>query len=108
MVHFQQGTIGQHCVEPKISFTNEIFGSNLYLSDKIVDSHICDCEDECLRDRCRLVSIRFVLHFEHVAFVFCRDPSTFVFERLLSCVKITLTVNRVFSKTCLEVFIQVL
>ena len=32
--------------------------------------------------------IVFFLHFEHVAFVFCRDPSTFVFERLLSCVKI--------------------
>ena len=54
------------------------------------------------------VGIRFVLHFEHVAFVFCRDPSTFGFERLLSCVKIALIANRVFSKTCLEVFIQVL
>ena len=54
------------------------------------------------------MSIRFVLHFEHVAFVFCRDPSSFVFERLLSCVKIALIANRVFSKTCLEVFIQVL
>ena len=35
MVHFrkafQQGTIGQHCVEPKISFTDEMFGSNLFL-----------------------------------------------------------------------------
>ena len=59
-------------------------------------------------DRWRWVSIRFVLHFEHVAFVFCRDPSTFGFERLLSCVKIALIANRVFSKTCLEVFIQVL
>ena len=48
---------------------------------------------------------RFVLHFEHVAFVFCRDPSTFGFERLLSCVKIVLIANWVFSKTCLEVFI---
>ena len=56
----------------------------------------------------RLVSIRFVLHFEHVAFVFCRDHSTFVFERLLSGVKIALIANRVFSKTCLEVFIQLL
>ena len=55
-----------------------------------------------------LGSIRFVLHFEHVAFVFCRDPSTFIFERLLSCVKIALIANRVFSKTSLEVFIQVL
>ena len=41
-------------------------------------------------------------------FVFCRDPLTFVLERLLSCVKIALIVNRVFSKTCPEVFIQVL
>ena len=48
------------------------------------------------------------LRLEHVAFVFCRDPSTFVFERLLSFVKIALIVIRVFSKTCLEVFIQVL
>ena len=62
---------------------DEMFGSNLFLSDKIVDSRFCDCEDECLRDRWRLVSIRFVLQFEHVAFVFCRDTSTFVFERLL-------------------------
>ena len=54
------------------------------------------------------ISIRFVLHFEHAAFVFCRDPSTFGFERLLSCVKSALTANRVFSKTCLEVIIQVL
>ena len=53
---------------------DEMFGSNLFF---------CDCENECLRDRWRLVSIRFVLQFEHVAFVFCRDPSTFVFERLL-------------------------
>ena len=53
-------------------------------------------------------TIRFVLHFEHVAFVFCMDPSIFVFERLLSCVKIALIANMVFSKTCLEVFIQVL
>ena len=52
--------------------------------------------------------VRFVLHFEHVAFVFCRDPPTFVFERLLSCVKIAVIANRVFSKTCLEVLIQVL
>ena len=50
----------------------------------------------------------FFLHFEHVAFVFCRDPSTFVFERLLSCVKVALIASRVFSKTGLEVFIQVL
>ena len=71
-----------------------------------MDSRLCDCEDECLRDRWRKVSIRFVLHFEQVAFVFCRDPSTFVFERLLSCVKIALIANRVFIKTCLEVFIQ--
>ena len=28
--------------------------------------------------------------FEHVAFVFCRNPSTFGFERLFSCVKIAL------------------
>ena len=50
----------------------------------------------------------FVLHFEHVAFVFCRDPATFGFERLLFCVNIALIANRVFSKTCLEVFIQIL
>ena len=54
------------------------------------------------------LSIRFVLHFEHVAFVFCRDSSTFVFERLLPCVKISLIAKKVFFKTCLEVFIQVL
>ena len=54
----------------------------------------------------RLVLVCFT--FEYVAFVFCRDPSTFGFERLLSCVKIALIANRVFSKTCLEVFIQVL
>ena len=64
-----------------------MFGSYLFLSDRIVDSRFCDCEDECLRDRWRKVSIRFVLHFEHVAFVFCRDSSTFVFERLLSFCK---------------------
>ena len=87
---------------------DEMFGSNLFLSDKIVDSRFCDCEDECLWDRWRQVSIRFVLHFEHVAFVFCRDPSTFGFERLLSIVKIALIANRVFTKTCIEVFIQVL
>ena len=85
-----------------------MFGSNLFLSDKIADSRFFDCEDECLRDRWSWVSIRFVLHFEHVAFVFCRDPSTFRFERLLCCVKIALITNRVFSKTCLEVLIQVL
>ena len=42
-VHFRktflQGTIGQHCVGPKLSFTDEMFGSNLFLSDKIV-THI--------------------------------------------------------------------
>ena len=42
--------MGQHCVGPKISFTDEMFGSNLFLSDKIVDSSFCDCEDECLWD----------------------------------------------------------
>ena len=47
------------------------------------------------------------LFVEHVAFVFCRDPSTFGFERS-SCVKLALIANRVFSKTCLQVFIQVL
>ena len=31
--------------------------------------------------------------------VFCRDTPTFVLERLLSCVKITLIANRVFLKT---------
>ena len=75
-----------------------MFGNIFFLSDKIVDSRFCDCEDECLRDRWRWVSIRFVLHFEHVAFVFCWDPSTFGFERLSSCVKIALIANRVFSK----------
>ena len=28
-----------------------MFGSNLFLSDKIVDSRFCDCENECLRDQ---------------------------------------------------------
>ena len=27
-----------------------MFGSNLFLSDKIVDSRFCDSEDECLWD----------------------------------------------------------
>ena len=76
-----------------------MFGSDLFLFDNIVDSRFCDCEDECLRDRWRLVSIRFVLHFEHVAFVFCRDPSTFGFEKLLSLVKRALMANSVFFKT---------
>ena len=62
MVHFrkafQQGTIGQHCVGLKISFTDEMFGSNLFLSDKIVDSRFYDCKDKCFRDRW---SIRLVL-----------------------------------------------
>ena len=35
----------------------------------------------------------------HAAFVLCRDPPTFVLERLLSLVKIALTANRVFLKT---------
>ena len=47
---FQRGTIRQHCVGPKISSTDEMFGSNLFLSDKIFDSRFYDCEDECLRD----------------------------------------------------------
>ena len=47
----------------------------------------------------RSTSIRFVLHFEHVAIVFCRGPPTFVLEKLLSCVKIALVANRVFFKT---------
>ena len=64
----------------KISFTDEMFGSNLFLSDKIVDSRFCDCEDECFRDQWRKVSIMFVLHFEHVAFVFCRNPSRLYFR----------------------------
>ena len=41
-------------------------------------------------------------------FVFCRDPATFVLERVLYCVKIALKANKVFSKTCPKVFIQVL
>ena len=59
----------------------------------------CDCEDECLWDRWRYVSYRFVLYFEHVAFVFCRDLPSFVLERLLFLVKIALIANRVFFKT---------
>ena len=43
--------MGQNCVGPNILFKDEIFGSYLFLSDKIVDSRFCDCEDECLRDR---------------------------------------------------------
>ena len=43
-----------------------------------------------------------------VAIVFCRHSPTFVLERLLSCVKIALIANTVFSKSCPEVFIQVL
>ena len=46
-----------------------------------------------------LVSIRFVLHFEHVVIVLCRDPPTSVLERLLSLVKIALIENRIFFKT---------
>ena len=45
---------------------------------------------------------RFVLHFEHAAFVVSRDPQHFVLEGLLSnysCVKIALIGNRVFFKT---------
>ena len=57
---------------------------------------ILNCEDECLRDRWGYISISFVLRFEHVAIVFCRDPPTFVLERLLSLVQITLIANRVF------------
>ena len=80
-----------------------MFGNNLFLSDKIVESCFCDCEDECLLDRWRYSSITFVLRFEDVAFVFCRDPSTFFdLERLLSCVKIAFIANGVFSKTCPE------
>ena len=40
--------------------------------------------------------IRSVLHFEHVEFVFCRDPPSYILERLLPCVKIILIANRVF------------
>ena len=35
----------------------------------------------------------------HASFVLCRDPPTFVLERLLSLVKIALIANRVFFKT---------
>ena len=35
----------------------------------------------------------------HAAFVLCRNPPTFVLERLLSLVKIALIANRVFFKT---------
>ena len=34
----------------------------------------------------------------HAVFVLCRDPPTFVLERLLSLVKIALIANRVFFK----------
>ena len=83
-----------------------MFGRNLFLSDKIVEARFCDCEDECLRDRWRLISKRFVLHFEYVAVVFCRPAPpppphthTFVLERLLSCVKTPLIANMVSFKT---------
>ena len=46
-----------------------------------------------------MASIRFVSHFQHVAIVFCRDPPTFVLERLLSLVKRALIANSVFFKT---------
>ena len=59
----------------------------------------CDCEDECLWDRWSSASIRFVSHFEYVAIVFCRNPPTFVLERLLSLVKRALIANSVFFKT---------
>ena len=40
-----------------ISFTDEMFGRNLFLSDKIVDSRFCDCEDDAFGiDGGRLVS----------------------------------------------------
>ena len=42
------------------------------------------------------LSIRLGLYFKHVVIVFCRDPPTSILERLLSCVKIALTVNRFF------------
>ena len=48
----------------------------------------------------------FFLHFKHVAFVFCSDPLTFDLERLLSCVKIALTANRVYFEPYPEVFIS--
>ena len=59
---------------------NEMFGRNLFLSDKIVEPSFCDCEDECIRDRWIPVSISFVLHFEYVASVLCRH--TFRFEKI--------------------------
>ena len=46
--------------------------------------------------------------FEHVAFVFCRDPSAFGFEGLLSCVGMALVASGVSSGACLGVFVQVL
>ena len=43
--------------------------------------------------------IRFGLHFEHVAIIFCRDSPTFVLEGLFFLVKIALIENMVFLKT---------
>ena len=71
---FSRGSPGKHCVRSKFSLMDEVFGRNLFLSDRIVESRFCDFEDECLRDRRRYVSIRYVLHSEHVAFVFYTDP----------------------------------
>ena len=48
-----------------------MFGRNLFLSDKIAESRFCDFEDGI--DGGRLVVGLFYI-FEHVAFVFCREP----------------------------------
>ena len=72
----------------------EMFGRNLFLPDKIVESRFYDCKDEYLRDR-----RGFALHNEHVAIVFAEIPHTFVLETLLSNLKTELIANRVCFKT---------
>ena len=41
---------GKHCVGPKFLFVKEMCRRNLFLSDKIIESHFYDCKEECLRD----------------------------------------------------------
>ena len=52
-IAFQQGTIAKHCVTKIKSVVDEILRRNLLLSDKIVDRHFYDYEDECLWNRWR-------------------------------------------------------
>ena len=45
---FQQETIREALRWTKPSFMDEMFGRNLVLFDKTVESRFCDCKDECL------------------------------------------------------------